>query len=78
MGYISTWMGDSLSALLMSLMALQLAPIDQNPFQSCFTMLLRVLDQFGTCRPNDKSQPNFSQDFEILCESDLWSLYLEC
>ena len=31
MGYVSTWMGDHLSALLESLMVLQLALVDQNP-----------------------------------------------
>ena len=36
MGYISTWLGDPLSALLMSLMALQLALANQNPFWPCF------------------------------------------
>ena len=32
MGYVSTRMGDCLSALLMSLMALRLALFDRNPF----------------------------------------------
>ena len=32
MGYISTWTGDYISALLVSLMALQLALVDRNPF----------------------------------------------
>ena len=35
MGSISTWMSGSLSALLMSLMALWFALVDQNPFQDC-------------------------------------------
>ena len=35
--YVSTlgW-GDRLSALLMSLMALRLKPVEQNPFWPCF------------------------------------------
>ena len=36
MGYISTGMGDRFSALIMSLMALQLALVDRNPFRPCF------------------------------------------
>ena len=36
MGYISTGMGDRFSTLLMSLMALQLVLVDQNPFWPCF------------------------------------------
>ena len=36
MGYVSTRMGDCLSALLMSLMALQLPLVDRNPFQPFF------------------------------------------
>ena len=32
MGYVNTGMGDRLSALLVSLMALQLTLVDQNPF----------------------------------------------
>ena len=35
MGYVCTGMGDRLSALLVSLMALWLTPEDQNPFQPC-------------------------------------------
>ena len=31
-GYVSTWMGDRLSALLVSLML-----VDQNPFWPCYT-----------------------------------------
>ena len=30
-GYVSTWMGDRLCALLVCLMALQLVPVDQKP-----------------------------------------------
>ena len=36
-GYISTGMGDHLSDLLMSLMALQLALVERNPFSALFT-----------------------------------------
>ena len=36
MGYISTWMGDRLSALLMSLMAVRLMLVDRNPFRACY------------------------------------------
>ena len=36
MGYVSTGMGDRLSALLVSLMVLQLALVDRYPFQPCF------------------------------------------
>ena len=35
MGYVSTGMGDRFGALLVSLMALRLTLIDQNPFWSC-------------------------------------------
>ena len=35
MDYVSTWMGDRLSALLVSLMALQLTLVDRNPFWLC-------------------------------------------
>ena len=34
-GYVSTLMGDHLGALLISLMTLQLALVDRNPFWSC-------------------------------------------
>ena len=40
MGYISTWMGDRTSELLMSLMTLQLALVDQNPFQPVFIIII--------------------------------------
>ena len=33
MGYISTWMGDHLSDLFQSLMALRIVLVDQNPFR---------------------------------------------
>ena len=36
MGFISTWMGDHFSALLMSLMALQLTLVDQNLLWPCY------------------------------------------
>ena len=35
MGYVSTEMGDGLSALLMSPMALQPALVDRKPFGPC-------------------------------------------
>ena len=35
-GYVSTGMGESFSALLVLLMALWLALVDQNPFWPCF------------------------------------------
>ena len=35
MGYISTGIGDHFTALLVSLMALQLAPVGRNPLRSC-------------------------------------------
>ena len=38
MGYFSTWMGDSFSALLVSLMALWLALVDRNPFEPCYLL----------------------------------------
>ena len=37
MCYISTGMCDCFGALLVSLMVLQLALVDQNPFQPCFS-----------------------------------------
>ena len=40
MGYVSTGMGDRFSALLVSLMSLQLVLVDQNPFQPCFQYTL--------------------------------------
>ena len=39
MGYVSTWIGDHLSALLVSLMALRLALVDRNPFTPCFPVM---------------------------------------
>ena len=42
MGYVSTWMGDRFSALLVSLMALQLMLVDQNPFRPCFCPICMV------------------------------------
>ena len=36
MSYVSTWMGDPFSVLLISLMALWLTLLDQNPFRPCF------------------------------------------
>ena len=36
MGYVSTCMGDCLSVLLVSGMALQLALVDRNTFLHCF------------------------------------------
>ena len=35
MGYVSTWMGDRVGTVLMCLMALRLALVDQNPFWPC-------------------------------------------
>ena len=37
MGYVNTGLGDLFSALLLSLKALWLALVDQNPFQPCST-----------------------------------------
>ena len=39
MGCISIGIGDRSSALLMSLMALQLMLVDQNPFWPCFNCI---------------------------------------
>ena len=39
MGYVSSGMGDHFSALLVSLMALWLALVDQNPFWPCFVLI---------------------------------------
>ena len=36
MGYVSTGMGESFGALLVSMMALQLMLVDQNPFGPCY------------------------------------------
>ena len=36
MGYLSTGMADRFGALLVSLMALWLALVDQNPFLPCY------------------------------------------
>ena len=38
MCYTSTGMGDCFSAVLVSLMALPLILVDQNPFQPCYCM----------------------------------------
>ena len=46
MGYVSTWIG---SALLMSLMALQLMLVDLNPFQPCYAGQLLVVLGFAVC-----------------------------
>ena len=43
MGYISICMGDCLSALLVSLMALQLVLVDQNPFWFCLITKLQCV-----------------------------------
>ena len=43
MGYVSTWMGDRFSALLVSLMALLLMLVDQNLFWPCFIIFLADL-----------------------------------
>ena len=45
MGYISTGMGDSFGALLMSLMALRLTLSDRNPFRPCFKQV--TFDHFS-------------------------------
>ena len=39
MGFITAGMGDHLSALLVSLMPLQLALVDRNPVQPCFQFM---------------------------------------
>ena len=39
MGYVSTWMGDHLSVLFVSLMALRVTLVDQNPFQPCSVLI---------------------------------------
>ena len=39
MGYVSTGMGDRLSELPVSLMALRLTLVDQNPFQPCLLVV---------------------------------------
>ena len=39
MGYVSTRIGNHFSALLVSLMALHLMLVDQNPFRLCFILL---------------------------------------
>ena len=36
MGYVGTGMGDRFGERLVSLMALRLALVDQNPFRPCF------------------------------------------
>ena len=38
MGEVNTLMGDRFSALLVSLMALQLTLVDRNPFRPCFSL----------------------------------------
>ena len=43
MGYISTGMGDCFGALVVSLMALWLALVDQNPFRPCLFGERKVL-----------------------------------
>ena len=42
MDYISTGMDDHSSALLLSLMALQLTLIDRNPFRPCYICIHRI------------------------------------
>ena len=42
MGCVSTWMGDCLSALLISLLALRLAPENRNPFLPCLKINLEA------------------------------------
>ena len=45
MGYVSTGMGDRFSALLVSLMPLQLVLVDQNPFghvNFCHQTFMRI------------------------------------
>ena len=37
---VSTWIGDRFSALLVFLMALQLAPADRNPFHPCYLLFI--------------------------------------
>ena len=44
MGYIDTGMGDSFSALLVSLMALQLMLVDRNPFRPYLLLFLQNRD----------------------------------
>ena len=48
--YPITGMGDRFGALLLSLMALQLVLVDQNPFQPCFFIFAAkqyLLDMHG-------------------------------
>ena len=47
MGYVSTWMGDLLSALLVSLMALRLMQVDQNHFWPCYILILHFSNQMS-------------------------------
>ena len=49
MGYVSTGMGDHLSALLMSLIALRLALVDRNPFWPCFSYTTHIFTWGKSC-----------------------------
>ena len=46
MGYVSTWMGDHFSALLVFLVALQLTLLDQNPFRPCYSLIYNYVLHF--------------------------------
>ena len=45
MGYVSIGMGDHFTALLLSLMALRLKPVERNPFDLVLTYFSQI---FGT------------------------------
>ena len=75
MDYISTWMGDRLDALLVSLMALQLVLVDQNPLRPFQNVLLLVnsTGQFvttgegmlGVCHMSSQSNPSLHLYFSL-------------
>ena len=65
MGYVSTLMGDCLSALLVSLVALQLVLVDKNSFR-LVNKIFRILNTFS----NDVSF-NISSPLEPLRVSAL-------
>ena len=47
MGHISTGTGDPFSALLISLMALRLTLVDQNPFRSCYQKIFEGMCKYS-------------------------------
>ena len=49
LGYVSTWMGDRLSVLLVSLMALRLVLVDQIPFQPYYLFSSTQFHQTVPC-----------------------------